>query len=219
MAPDNANERIRDYDRLAKLHDHRLGLYTRRAIDDAIELARLRGDEAILDLCCGPGELLQLLGLRSHKGKIIGLDFSDSMLNVASRRVRPYANIEIKKAPAHSLPYSDAEFDLVFNTNAFHYLEEPEQVLREVLRVLRPHGRLIIVDLAANSHLTRLWLLIRRLFRPAYHRAYRLEDMLHLLKQAGFVSTRRKLIHINLLWSVMVVEAHKPAPPQSARKG
>jgi ubiquinone/menaquinone biosynthesis C-methylase UbiE len=209
------SERIREYDRIARLFDHRLGLYARQAIDAALEFAHLTGAESVIDICCGAGELLQVLGLHSHTGRVIGVDFSETMLNVAARRLKPYANIELRKGPADQLTAHDNEFDVAFSTNAFHYLENPEQVLVECRRVLKPHGRLIIVDLAANSQVTRLWLMFRRLFRPAHSRVYRLEEMVQLLEQAGFVPTRRKLKRINLLWSVMFIEAHKPAPPRA----
>lgn len=208
----NNEDRIRDYDRIAKLFDHRLGFYTRQTIDEAVRIARLTGNERILDACCGTGELLQLLGLAGHRGQITGIDFSDTMLNVAARRLAPYKNIEIKRGHVTHVDIAANEVDVIFNTNAFHYLNDPNAVLREFERVLKPHGRLIMVDLAATTQLTRLWLGLRRLFRPSYHRVYRSEELAKLLTDNKFTIVRRKQWRINLLWSVMLFEVQKPAP-------
>ncbi len=199
------------YDRIARLADQRLGLYSRETIDEAIRFAKLEGTEAILDTCCGNGELLQYIALSQHRGPLVGVDFSEAMLNVAVRRLKSYPAIALKQEDISHLSQPSDYFHLVFNTNAFHYLEDPSLSLGEFFRVLRPMGRLILVDLAANSRLTRIWAKLRRLIQPSYQQLYQPEDLQHYLEKTGFMITRRKLWRINLLWSVMLFEAQKPA--------
>jgi ubiquinone/menaquinone biosynthesis C-methylase UbiE len=189
-----------------------LALYARQVIGEALQLAELTGTEAVLDACCGTGELLQLIALREHRGTLIGVDFSETMLNVAANRLRNYPNVTLKHQRIENLQLPSDYFHIVFNTNAFHYLDEPEATLREFQRVLRPHGRLILTDLAANSRLTWLWSQARRIFRPTHARLYRLEEMIDYLRRQGFVVLRKRLLRINLLWSVMLIEAQNPAP-------
>lgn len=206
------DERARQYDRMTKLLDQRLGLYSRQTIDQAIKFASLTGTEAILDACSGTGELLQMVALSEHRGPIIGLDFSQAMLNVASSRLRQYGNIHLKLGRADKLDLPSNHFHVVFNTNAFHYIENPEAAIAEFRRVLRPHGRLILADLAANSRLTRIWSSLRKLFGPAHFRLYRIEEMVELLRKNGFVIVRKKYWRVNIFWSVMLLEAQNPAP-------
>ena len=206
------SNQIRDYDRLARHVDRRLALYARETISEALRIANLTGTEAILDTCCGTGELLQLIALQGHRGTIIGVDFSETMLNVAIHRLRDYRAIVLKRGDIHDLQLPSDYFHLVFNTNAFRYLAKPKETLAEFRRVLRPHGRLILVDLAANSRWTRLWTQFRQLVRPMHRTLYRVQGLAELLRQSGFVVTRRKLWRVNFFWSVMLLEARNPAP-------
>lgn len=204
-----------DYERLARMADRRLGLYARETIDEAIEFAHLSGTEAVLDTCCGNGELLQYVALKGHRGPLVGVDFSPAILNVAALRLKTYATIVLKQEDIGALSQPSDYFHIVFNTNAFRYLKNPEASLSEFYRVLRPHGRLILVDLAATSWLMRVWVVLRRILRPTYRRLYWPEEISQYLHQAGFVLTRRKLWRVNLFWSVMLFEAQKPAPASS----
>lgn len=215
MSKNSSDESIRQYDRMAKLFDHRLGIYARQTIEEAVKSANLDGTEAILDACSGTGELLQRIALSEHRGPLIGIDFSQTMLNVAINRLRNYPNVILKLGSAEKLDLPSNYFHIVFNTNAFHYLKNPEGALAEFRRVLRPHGRLIITDLAANSRLTRLWSGLRHFFGPPHVHLYRMEELERLLRQSGFVVIRKKLWRVNLFWSVMLLVAQNPAPTDS----
>lgn len=211
----NDTERMRDYERLSRHVDRRLALYAHETIAEALRLANLTGTEAVLDACCGTGDLLQLLALRGHRGPLIGVDFSEMMLNVARHRLRNYPNIILKTSNIFDLDAPSDYFHLIFNTNAFRYLDQPRAALAEFRRVLRPHGRLILVDLAANSRWTRAWTQLRRLIRPMHRTLYHIDELAELLRAAGFVVTRKKLWRVNLIWSVMLLEANNPAPAPS----
>lgn len=202
---------IRDYDRLAKHFDERLGLYARQTIDEALKNANLSGNEVILDACCGTGEMLLTIASREHTGSLIGIDFSTTMLNVAQRKLRGYQNVSLKHFDAKNIDFPKEYFDIVFNTNALHYFDDPKAVLREFARILKPHGRLILADLAANSRFTRFWSLVRSMFKPTYRHLYRFEEMNELLRSSGFTIISRKLWRVNIFWSVMIFDAQKLA--------
>ncbi len=205
-------QRLKEYHRIAKHYDQRLALYSHETIAEALKIANLTGTESIVDTCCGSGELLQLIALQQHKGTMIGLDISEAMLNVAHYRLKTYPNIVLKGGDVREMQLPSGYFHLAFNTNAFHYLDDPDTIIQEIYRILRPHGRLILVDLAANSSITRFWSWLRNLTRLAYYRIYRIEEMADKLKKNGFVILRRKIWRVNLFWSVMLLEAQRPAP-------
>ncbi len=110
---------VRDYDRLARHVDRRLALYAGETIAEALRLANLTGTEAVLDTCCGTGELLLLIALRDHRGTVIGVDFSQTMLNVAAHRLRTYPNIVLRFGNITDLQLPSDYFHVVFNTNDF----------------------------------------------------------------------------------------------------
>lgn len=114
-------------------------------------LARLglHGDERLLDVGCGSGTFLAET-LRRYSGvTAVGVDADPEILAIAQRRLRRHrtrASLHIARAEA--LPFPDASFDAAVSTLTFHHLPTPAKraALAEVYRVLRPGGRLLLVD-------------------------------------------------------------------------
>ncbi|BAL93983.1 class I SAM-dependent methyltransferase [Rubrivivax gelatinosus] len=94
---------------------------------------------AVLDLACGDGALLSLLAARDQPGLTLhGLDFSAGELAAAARRLGGRARLV--RSRAQRLPYAEASFDLVLSHMALMLMEDVDQVLAELRRVLRPGG-------------------------------------------------------------------------------
>jgi ubiquinone/menaquinone biosynthesis C-methylase UbiE len=104
------------------------------------ELAR------ILDLGCGTGRLLDRLATHFPQLQGTGLDFSEKMLNQARSRNRYRDRIAYVQGRVESLPFEVGQFDAVFSTISFLHYPQPQTVLSEVSRVLRPGGRFYLVD-------------------------------------------------------------------------
>lgn len=110
----------------------------------------------VLDIGTGTGQLLELLAPRIGLG--IGIDASRAMLALARARLaRPgLTHCTVRQADMYRLPFPDATpgagFDAVVLQMVLHYAEDPAAALTEAARVLRPGGRLIVVDLAPHSH-------------------------------------------------------------------
>jgi len=117
----------------------------------ARELAPIlnRADATVLDVCCGTGDLAFSLA-RAGKAKIIGADFSHSMLTRARTKAIAEANgaapVPFFEADALRLPFADASFDLVTTAFGFRNLANYEGGLGEFLRVLKPGGSLAILE-------------------------------------------------------------------------
>ena len=135
-----------DWDRVRALHvpEDRV----EAAIGDAVGPGPFR---ALLDLGTGTGRMLELLAPRADRA--VGIDGSHAMLNLARQRVGRAAlrNVQLRQGDLYALPVERDGYDLVIVHQVLHYLDEPARALREAARVLRPGGRLLVVDFAPHG--------------------------------------------------------------------
>lgn len=102
----------------------------------------------VLDLGCGTGKLLNRLVEDQALLTGIGLDLSDEMIAQARQVNGSPQRLQYKQGNAEALPFDAAQFDAVFSTISFLHYPDPEAVLADVRRVLRPQGRFYLVDFA-----------------------------------------------------------------------
>ena len=105
----------------------------------------------LLDIGTGTGRVLELLGPRVGEG--LGVDASKAMLALARARLARagLTHCSVRLADMYRLPIGDAGFDIALLQMVLHYAEQPAGVLAEAARVLRPGGRLIVIDLAPHG--------------------------------------------------------------------
>lgn len=106
-----------------------------------VEKASLTADDRFLDVGCGPGAALEHAAATG--AQVAGVDPSPSMVERASKRV-PTADVQV--ASAEHLPFPDGHFTVVVNVASFHHWADRDAGLREILRVLAPGGRLLIME-------------------------------------------------------------------------
>jgi ubiquinone/menaquinone biosynthesis C-methylase UbiE len=115
--------------------------------DALVEDARIERGHAVLDVATGPGEpALSIIDLIGPTGEIIGVDAAPAMIEVAKReagRMR-LANARFEVAPADKLPFDAQTFDSVICRFGAMFFPSPLESLREVLRVLKPAGRIAL---------------------------------------------------------------------------
>ncbi len=102
-----------------------------------------RGGSA-LDVACGSGKLTaELASLAGPSGRVVGLDFSPQMLEIARRE---HPGIEFLEGDALNLPFDDARFDASTIAFGLRNLSDPVRGLREMLRVVKPGGRAVVLE-------------------------------------------------------------------------
>ena len=110
----------------------------------------LQAGERVVDVGSGPGLLAAEMATQvGPAGRVIGLDLSDSMLALSRQRCGELAtsvSLSFLKADAARLPFADSMFDVAVSTQVYEYVPDVPAALAEVYRVLRPGGRVVILD-------------------------------------------------------------------------
>jgi demethylmenaquinone methyltransferase/2-methoxy-6-polyprenyl-1,4-benzoquinol methylase len=176
-----------------------------------VALAAPQPGERALDLCCGTGDLAFRLARRG--AEVVGLDFSEAMLEVARARVQrrpkphgdgnaPVERLRWLRGDGMRLPFKEGTFDIVTVGYGLRNLADWRRGLAEMLRVARPGGRLLVLDFGKPSQsLWRcLYLAYLRLVVPVFGRvfcgdaqtyAYILESLQHFPAQLGIAEALR----------------------------
>jgi len=115
---------------------------------------------SVLDVGCGPGDILIKLAARLPHLSFLGVDLSHAMLALARARAAAAAlpNLRFEYADAKSLPYSHTSFAAVISNSLIHHLTDPVPFLNEVARVVSPAGAVLLRDIRRPpSFLFPLW--------------------------------------------------------------
>jgi ubiquinone/menaquinone biosynthesis C-methylase UbiE/DNA-binding transcriptional ArsR family regulator len=101
------------------------------------------------DLGCGTGQTSEALA--PFVGKVIAVDESSAMLGAARKRLDMRANVQLRSGSLEDLPIDDALLDAAVLSLVLHFVVDPPKVLTEAARVLRPGGRLLVVDMLPHE--------------------------------------------------------------------
>ncbi|MGV3711044.1 MAG: ArsR/SmtB family transcription factor [Gemmatimonas sp.] len=127
----------------------RSALFGQRADLSAL-LALLDPSWTVGDLGCGTGTITAALA--PHVRFVHAVDASPPMLAAARQRLTGVANVRLATGALETLPLDDASLDVAIMLLVLHHVAEPARALAEVQRVLKPNGRLLIVDMRAHTH-------------------------------------------------------------------
>lgn len=145
------------YTWLAPSYDFWTHFMEARALRRALALADVRDGQHILEVAVGTGRIFtQLVGANPH-GRNVGFDLTPRMLAKATRRLARagHTNFELSQGDAHAIREADDSFDLVMNNYMFDLIDEADwlKILREFHRVLKPGGKLVLVNMALTESL------------------------------------------------------------------
>ena len=126
-------------------------IYTTRDViaqrAETLNALALQPGESVLDIGSGPGFLAHEMGrVVGPRGRVRGIDISESMVALARSRCADHFWIAIESGKADRLPFPDAHFDAAVSVQVYEYVDDISASLSEVHRILRPGGRVVILD-------------------------------------------------------------------------
>ena len=155
------------------------------ALDRVVQAAAAGAQDTVLDVGCGPG-LLACAFARVVQ-RATGIDLTPAMLDQARKLQlqQGLSNVNWREGDITALPYSDHEFSIVSCRYVFHHLEDPLAVLKEMARVCRPGGRVVVVDMAPAPEKADAMNRMERLRDPSHVRGLTLTELCDLFTQAA----------------------------------
>ena len=159
------------------------------ALRPLVEQAELLPHHSVLDVGCGTGALGLLIKKIHPEVTVTGIDPDPRALARAGRKARSAGvAIHFARGFADALPYADAAFDRVFSSMMLHHVPRSEKagLLSEVRRVLKPAGRLELLDFAGGTHSFLAHVLHGRTASDSAN-----ARLLERMQQAGFAASRR----------------------------
>jgi DNA gyrase subunit B len=154
------------------------------------DLCKVSKDAIALDVCCGSGVVGA--SFRPHVKKVIGLDLTPQMVNLAKSRLD-----EVVQGNVYQIPFTDSSFDLVCTREVLHLLPYPEKPVSEIYRVLKPGGQFIVGQILPFGEADAAWMY--RVFKkkqPLIYNMFQEEDFRKLLLNAGFVDLEMKEMNV-----------------------
>lgn len=139
----NARRR-RAWDKQASAYDRQIGWFERHVFGEQRAWACAQAEGRVLEVAVGTG---LNLAFYAPGADVTGVDLSPEMLQIARRRAAELGrNLELREGDAHDLPFDDESFDSVVATYSLCNIPDPSRAVAEMRRVLRPGGRLVLVD-------------------------------------------------------------------------
>lgn len=216
----NATDAPKKYEALAATYDRQWRRYHAETFSRVARYPRDTQAPFILDVPCGTGELLRWFLPQVPEARIIGVDGSAAMLSIARQKWVGEPRASFQRALADALPFDEKTFDWVLCCSSLHYFQQPERVLAEFARVLKPTGRLLLLDWCRNPWHCRVinWWKVRH--DPAYVRMYTTQELERLLKRTGWSVPQVERFRVSWMRGLRLWEMMEAlATPVNGREG
>ena len=171
---------------LGRVIGHIMSFETAAGNGEALKALDLRPADRVLEVGFGHGRTVQRAASMAPLGLVVGIDASEEMLQMATRRCRHLIardRVRLTLGDSARVPYPDQFFDKAYAIHTIYFWDDPQVHLRELHRVLRDGSRLVLgfhpkEDGGARD------------FPDSVYRFYTIDEMLHLLQAAGFTDAR-----------------------------
>ena len=165
-------------------------------------------NDTVLECACGTGAIS--VDIAKKCGNLTATDYADGMLHRTRKKLKSYKNVKIEKADITKLKYADNSFDKVVAGNVIHLLPNPEIALKELARVCKPTGMLIIPTYIKNSRKeNRAAVHFLELLGANFERRFDRESYEKFFQNLNFNNVRHYMVEGRMSCDIAIVENFK----------
>jgi ubiquinone/menaquinone biosynthesis C-methylase UbiE len=195
------------YDHLASIYDQRWRWYITNTLSFLKTWVNLSASDRVLDIACGTGEFERMVLSKNPTQQMVGVDISEEMLAIARQKLHNAPNVSFQAGSASALPFPNQSFDVIVSANAFHYFDDPIAALAEVKRVLKPDGKVVILDWCKDFWFCRVLDIALQWTDSAHQQCYTRREFHNFLTSAGFDIDASAKVRFGIFWGLMVAMA------------
>ncbi len=155
-------------------------------------LSQLTTGKIVLEIGCGNGTGAKLIKKYFHPKSITAIDLDERMIRIAKRK-NSDPSVLFEVADAASLPYKNNIFDAVFDFGIIHHIPNWRDCIKELHRVMKSKGELLIEDLSIETFTSGVGKPLRRILAHPYKTMYTRKDFFRYLQEVGFTMQTKKL--------------------------
>jgi ubiquinone/menaquinone biosynthesis C-methylase UbiE len=192
----NKKEVIQAYSRIAFFYDVWGSLTESKARRRALQLAAIQDGESVLEVAVGTGLAFREIVRMNPNGQNFGIDLTQAMLDKAREKIgQTQANFRLSIGDAYDLRFENAQFDVLINNYMFDLLPEADfiTVLNEFRRVLKPGGRLVLINMTKGERFYQNFYEFLYQINPRWMGGCRGVLLANTLSKAGFKNISREM--------------------------
>jgi len=203
----------KQYGHLASVYDRHWKRYIADTLSFLKTWAQISPIDTVLDVACGTGEFEKLLLTENSTQSIVGVDISDKMLAIAQQKCSAFPQVSFHIASASALPFPSNSFDVIVSASSFHFFDDPLAALIEMRRVLKPDGKVVILDWCKDYLFCKILDITLKIFDSAHQQCYTQKEFHHLLTSANFTVSQATKVRVGVFWGLMIATASLKAEP------
>ena len=195
------------WDKVSPLYDFFETVYNRRVYTNTGKCvaAYISEEDTVLECACGTGAISEPVAQKCKL--LIATDMAEGMLRQTYKKCSKYGNVKVRRADLTHLKYKDDRFDKVVAGNVIHLLDDPKAALRELLRVCKPGGK-VIIPTYINNEGTKQREVVKMLEKmgASFKRQYDLVSYKQFFADAGFPDAEFSVVEGRMPCAIAVIQ-------------
>lgn len=168
------------------------------SLDTIISMSEVSINDKVLDIACGTGIVTCMFA--KYAKNVVGLDITKEMIAQAikTQNENSLTNMKFDLGTVENLPYENDSFDIVFTRYSFHHFLDTKKVFEEMLRVCKPNGKIIVVDVALEKEYAHAYNSMEKLRDPSHTQALTFDEFNNLFQNKNLSNHKQSSYKVDM---------------------